>query len=80
MVMPTPEQWADSDTTSFMPGPMGFGMGFGMQMKHAYYTIYFPNTYDGQTLLSPEQQSIRLVFLDEIDGDERGEGTWEITH
>lgn len=68
------------------PGPVNMVQGDmnagerGMpafSMQRAYYTLAFPRQYEGKNLLDRDGGELKLIFLNEINGDERGEGSWE---
>ncbi len=51
------------------------GMG-GMQQYNTYYQLFFPAKVSGSELISPGNEYIKLVFLDEVGSRSRAEGTW----
>ncbi|MCP4724713.1 MAG: hypothetical protein GY863_06740 [bacterium] len=50
--------------------------GGAFQQYNTYYQLFFPAKISGNEILSPDNDYIKLVFLDEVGSRQRAEGTW----
>ena len=68
------------DATPIQGGGMGTerGMMSGFSMQRAYYTLLFPRRYEGKILAGGAREELKLIFLNEISGDERAAGSWKL--
>ena len=68
-----PQQWTRPDTTHTQRrSPRD---QFRAIQEH--YTLYFPSKYEEESLIGVGHGGLNLIFLDEINGEDKAEGGWK---
>lgn len=69
--------FSDSDST---PETMTMQENTGIEMsrnRRTFYTLFFPQKYSGTELITSNRRQLKLIFLNEVRGNEKGEGSWK---
>lgn len=69
-----PRQWTGTDTThnTTRRSPRD-----QFRAQQAHYTLYFPSEYEEESLIGIRRGDLNLIFLDEINGEDKAEGGWK---